>query len=187
VALVYLLYRLYLRYDERRRIRRAASAPATPMLAAPTHASPASAASRMPWNWRHSGRLSRVTPSRVLDARPDASLLELRRQIPDARALDPHSPEQIDGALRTHDMVIYCICPDSATALEVSQHMRSNGYTRIRALRGGLDAWQRRGFPVGLLAYADGTAADQPRSARREEKPAAVTLRGFAPRSVERA
>ncbi|MBB5418164.1 membrane protein DedA with SNARE-associated domain/rhodanese-related sulfurtransferase [Paraburkholderia atlantica] len=187
VALVYLLYRLYLRYYERRRFTRAASAPATPMLAAPTHASPTSDPSRMPWSWRHSGRLSRIAPSRVLDARPGAPLLDLRRQVPDALALDPHSPELIDGALRTHDVVIYCICPDSATALEVSQHMRRNGYTRIRALRGGLDAWQRRGFPVGSLAYADGPAADRPRSTWRDETPAAVTLRGFAPRGVERA
>ncbi|MGF6469610.1 VTT domain-containing protein [Paraburkholderia youngii] len=187
VALFYLLYRLYLRYDERRRFRRAASAPATPMLAAPTHASPASDASRLPWSWRHSGRLSRTAPSRVLDARPGAPLLDLRGLIPDALALDPHSPELIDGALRTHDVVIYCICPDSATALEVSQYMRRNGYTRIRALRGGLDAWRRRGFPVGSLAYADGMAADQPRPAWRGETAAAVTLRGFAPRSVERA
>ncbi|RZF30640.1 cytochrome P460 [Paraburkholderia sp. UYCP14C] len=182
VAFVYLLHRLYLRYLERRRYARAASAPA-----APTHASPASAASRMAWRWRRPGRLSRTAPSRVLDARPGGPLLDLRRRIPDALALDPHSPEQIEGALRTHDMVIYCICPDSATALEVSQHMRSNGYTRIRALRGGLDAWQRRGFPVGMLAHADGAAADQPRSAWRDETPAAVTLRGFAPRSAERA
>ncbi|MEM5294502.1 VTT domain-containing protein [Burkholderia sp. JPY481] len=186
VALAYLLYRLYLRYDERRRFTRAASAPATPMLAAPTHASAASVASRLPWSWRHSGRLSRTAPSRVLDARPGAPLLDLRGQIPDALALDPHSPELIDGALRAHDVVIYCICPDSATALEVSQHMRRNGYTRIRALRGGLDAWQRRGFPVGSLAYAAGTAPAQPRSAWGETA-AAVTLRGFAPRSVERA
>ncbi|MBC8747416.1 MULTISPECIES: VTT domain-containing protein [Paraburkholderia] len=190
VALVYLLYRLSLRYHERRRFARAASASATPMPAAPTHASPTSAASRMLWRWRRSARMGRMAPSRVLDARPGAPLLDLRRQIPDALALDPHSPEQIDRALRTHDMVIYCICPDSATALEVSLHMRNNGYTRIRALRGGLDAWQRRGFPVGLLAYADGSAdgsaADQPRSAWQGETSAAVTLRGFAPRSAER-
>lgn len=185
-ALVYLLYRLHLRYREGRRFTRAASGSATPTLAAPTRASAASATSRMPWRWRRLTRISRMAPSRVLDARPGAPLPDLRHHIPDARALDPHSPEQIDGALRTHDMVIYCICPDSATALEVSQHMRSYGYTRIRALRGGLDAWQRRGFPVGLLAYADGSTAAQQPSVSRDETPAAVTLRGLAPASAER-
>ena len=187
VALVYLLYRLHLRYRERRRFARGASMPAPPLLVAPTRNTPASAGSRPPGRWRRLGRMNHMAPSRVLDARPGAPLLDLRRQIPDALALDPHSPEQIDGALRMHDTVIYCICPDSATALEVSQHMRSNGYTRIRALRGGLDAWQRRGFPVGLLSYVDGTAVDQTRAAQPDETPAAVTLRGFAPRSEQRA
>jgi 3-mercaptopyruvate sulfurtransferase SseA len=80
-------------------------------------------------------------------------------------------------------MVIYCICPDSATAVELTQRMRSNGYTRIRALRGGLDAWQRRGFPVEPIAPADdmttGKRAPLPLHAAR----GAITLRGFAPRS----
>ena len=89
--------------------------------------STASVRSAMPWRWRRLGRMSRVAPSRVLDARPGAPLLDLRRQIPDALALDPHSPEQIDGALRAHDMVIYCICPDSATALEALRASITNG------------------------------------------------------------
>lgn len=163
-AVIYLLYRLHQRYRERRGFARAASAPAGPA----------------------SGRgRRRMAPSRVLDARPGAPMPELQRRIPSALALDPHSPEQLDGALRTHDTVIYCICPDSATALEVSQCMRSNGYTRIRALRGGLDAWQRRGFPVGLLTFADGTAADRWMPPLCGDAQGAITLRGFAPRSAQ--
>ncbi|WP_233834331.1 VTT domain-containing protein [Paraburkholderia sp. ZP32-5] len=172
VALIYLLYRLYQRYRARRIVARA-----TPALAGPNTTR----------GWR------RMAPSRVLDARPGAPMPELQRHIPSALALDPHSPEQLDGALRTHDMVIYCICPDSATALEVSQYMRSNGYTRIRALRGGLDAWHRRGFPVGLLTSTDGADTDRPmRSSGRlgpiespgSDAQGAITLRGFAPRGA---
>ena len=162
-ALVFLLYRLYQRRRERRRFANAASAAASQ---------------------RAAGRWSHVAPSRVLDARPEATAFDAPRRIPGALALDPHSPEQIDSALRAYDMVIYCICPDSATAVEVSQRMRSHGYTRIRALRGGLDAWQRRGFPVEPLGPADeaaiGKRAPQPRDAMR----GAITLRGFAPRNV---
>ena len=96
-------------------------------------------------------------------------------------ALDPRSSEQIDGALLVYDMVIYCICPDSATAVEITQRMRLKGYTRIRALRGGLDAWQKRGFPVEPLPLTDETTR------KRKPEPygdvrGAVTLRGFAPR-----
>jgi membrane protein DedA with SNARE-associated domain/rhodanese-related sulfurtransferase len=170
-ALIYLLYRLYQRRRERRRFAQAASAAA------------ASRAAR--------GRWRRIAQSRVLDARPDAPMPGVPRRIPGALALDPHSPEQIDCALRIQDMVIYCICPDSATAAELTQRMRNNGYTRIRALRGGLDAWQRRGFPVEPLASADevssGTRALPMRAEVREEIHSealgAITLRGFAPRS----
>jgi membrane protein DedA with SNARE-associated domain/rhodanese-related sulfurtransferase len=156
-ALIFLLYRLYQRRRERLRLADATSA------------------QRAVGGWR------RISPSRVLDARPDTPALVLRR-IPGALALDPHSPEQIDGALRAHDMVIYCICPDSATAVEVTQRMRSNGYTRIRALRGGLDAWQRRGFPVEPLTPADESGSGKHAPPRGDAR-GAITLRGFAPRS----
>lgn len=163
-ALVFLLYRLYQRRRERRRFAHAASAPASQGVV---------------------GRWRRAAPSRVLDARPEALGFDAPRRVPGTLALDPHSPEQIDGALRAYDMVIYCICPDSTTAFDVMQRMRRNGYTRIRALRGGLDAWQRRGFPVEPLAPADelaiGERAPQPRGDAR----GAITLRGFAPRSSQ--
>ncbi|WNC93599.1 VTT domain-containing protein [Paraburkholderia sp. FT54] len=160
-ALVYLAFRLQQRRRARRRFADAAAARAAA------------------GGWR------RIAPPKVLDARPQAPSLEAPRRIPGALALDPNSQEQIDGALRTYDMVIYCICPDSATAVEITQRMRHNGYTRIRALRGGLDAWQRRGFPVEPLASADelstGNRAPEPRSDAR----GAITLRGFAPRSTQ--
>lgn len=181
-ALVYLLYRMHQRRRERRRFARAASA---------------DSAQDAPRGWR------RVVPPKVLDARPQALALDTQRTFPGALALDPHSTEQIDIALRAYDRVIYCICPDSATAVEITQRMRLGGYTRIRALRGGLDAWQRRGFPVEPLGPADeltigkrppspadeecnGTRGnfrdiDDPRDIHDDTR-GAVTLRGFAPR-----
>ncbi|PQV54262.1 VTT domain-containing protein [Paraburkholderia sp. BL21I4N1] len=180
-ALVYLLYRMHQRRRERRRFAQAASA---------------ETAQNAPRGWR------RIVPPKVLDARPQALALDTQRTIPGALALDPHSTEQIDFALRTYDRVIYCICPDSATAVEITQRMRLGGYTRIRALRGGLDAWQRRGFPVEPLGAADAvTTGKRPpppddaingtrgnfRDIRdtptlHDETRGAITLRGFAPR-----
>ncbi|MCX4136541.1 VTT domain-containing protein [Paraburkholderia sp. SEWSISQ10-3 4] len=159
-ALAYLVYRLQQRRRERRRLADAASAAASQATLA---------------GWR------RITPPKVLDARPPASTGEAPRAIPGVLVLDPHSPEQIDGALLVYDMVIYCICPDSATAMEITQRMRLNGYTRIRALRGGLDAWQRRGFPVEPLPQTDETTRKSKPEPYGEVR-GAVTLRGFAPR-----
>ncbi|MFM0624557.1 VTT domain-containing protein [Paraburkholderia xenovorans] len=163
-ALVFLAFRLQQRRRARRRFADAASATAARAAAG---------------GWR------RIAPPKVLDARPQAPALEAPCRIPGALALDPHSPEQIDGALRTYDMVIYCVCPDSATAFEITQRMRHNGYTRIRALRGGLDAWQRRGFPVEPLAPADELTTGNRAPESRGEARGAITLRGFAPRSTQ--
>ena len=160
-ALAYLVYRLQQRRRERRRLADAAPAAASQATLA---------------GWR------RITPPKVLDARPPASTGEALHPIPGVLALDPHSPEQIDGALLVHDMVIYCICPDSATAVEIKQRMRLNGYTRIRALRGGLDAWQRRGFPVEPLPLTDESTTRKREPEPYGEVRGAVTLRGFAPR-----
>lgn len=162
-ALVYLAFRLQQRRRERRRFADAAAA---------------ARAGAGGWH-----RLA--PPPKVLDARPLAPSLDAPCRIPGALALDPHSPEQIDGALRTYDMVIYCICPDSATAFEITQRMRHNGYTRIRALRGGLDAWQRRGFPVEPLESADEPTVGNRAPESRDEARGAITLRGFAPRSTQ--
>ncbi|WP_144140214.1 VTT domain-containing protein [Paraburkholderia sp. BCC1884] len=160
-ALAYLAYRLLQRRRARRRLAAAAAADMSPEIA----------------GWR------RIAAPKVLDARPQASMSDAQSGIPGALALDPHSPEQIDGALRAHDMVIYCICPDSATAVEITLQMRRNGYTRIRALRGGLDAWQRRGFPVQPLGPVDELVTGKRASEPAGDLRGAVTLRGFAPRS----
>lgn len=145
-ALIYLIYRLQQRRRERRRFRPVAS------LAAPQPARE---------GWR------RIVPSRIFDVRPgSAEAVGSRAQRPVAGALtlDPESPQQLEAALRVHDMVIYCICPDSATAVGITQQMRRNGYTRVRALRGGLEAWQRRGFPVEADSAAGSAAGSCTRS-----------------------
>ena len=160
-ALAYLMYRLHQRRRERRRFARAASATASQAA---------------------SGRWRGIAPPKVLDVRPPSSVDGTLCPIPGALTLDPRSFEQIDGALLVYDRVIYCICPDSATAVEITQRMRLNGYTRIRALRGGLDAWQRRGFPVEPLTPADPLTTGRRTPTPYDEARNAVTLRGFAPR-----
>ncbi|MFM0735026.1 VTT domain-containing protein [Paraburkholderia sediminicola] len=161
-ALAYLVYHLLQRRRERRRSAHAASA------------NPSQATTSGGWRG--------IAPPKVLDARPTPSVEGALHPIPGALTFDPRSPEQTDGALLVYDRVIYCICPDSATAVEITQRMRLNGYTRIRALRGGLDAWQRRGFPVEPLAPADQLTTGKRAREPYDEARNAVTLRGFAPR-----
>jgi rhodanese-related sulfurtransferase len=45
-------------------------------------------------------------------------------------------------------VVVYCSCPNEATAVRIAMALRKRGITRIRPLLGGLEAWRERNYPV---------------------------------------
>lgn len=124
------------------------------------------------------------SPPVILDARPESTVTDDTHLIPGARRFDPGSQAQIEEALPSEDRVVYCVCHDNATAMRITQHMRRKGFTRIRALKGGLDGWARRGYAFDPLpSRANGDALDARVKSLRTETDA-VTLRGVAPRSA---
>jgi rhodanese-related sulfurtransferase len=54
------------------------------------------------------------------------------------------------------DIVVYCTCPNEATAVKVTRQLHEFGLTRVRPLAGGLAGWEKRGFPVDRLFGEDG-------------------------------
>jgi membrane protein DedA with SNARE-associated domain/rhodanese-related sulfurtransferase len=79
---------------------------------------------------------------------------------PTARALEPR---WIPGALhvplldvahhlkelpRDRDTILYCTCPSEASAARVAKILMNHGFTRVRPLYGGLDAWVAAGYAV---------------------------------------
>jgi membrane protein DedA with SNARE-associated domain/rhodanese-related sulfurtransferase len=70
-----------------------------------------------------------------------------------ARALDPRSiPSAVGMELRElphglgpladgRELVLYCDCPDDATAIAAARVLMGAGVPRVRVLAGGLDAW----------------------------------------------
>lgn len=124
-------------------------------------------------------------PPVVLDARPEQMKRQTPQPIPGALPLDVHSPATVDAALLARDVVVYCICADDVTARTLSQQMRDKGFTRIRALRGGLDAWERRGYSVEpLIAPNIGAAQPGRDKSRAMSQERGITLRGIAPRGA---
>ncbi len=95
-------------------------------------------------------------PPVILDARPQAVRLAEPHRIPGAIPIDLASPEKVDEGLLEHDLVVYCVCPNEATAKRISQQMRRKGFRHVRALKGGLDAWEHHGYPVESLSKATG-------------------------------
>jgi 3-mercaptopyruvate sulfurtransferase SseA len=53
-------------------------------------------------------------------------------------------------------VVVYCRCPNEASAAQVVRLLRERGFKRVRPLAGGLDAWVEAGLPIAPVAIADG-------------------------------
>jgi len=82
----------------------------------------------------------------VVDVRSAVARKADGRLIPGALAMDP---AEIESRLRElpkdRDIVFYCSCPNEASAAQVAKQLIELGYTRVRPLAGGLDAWFHSG------------------------------------------
>jgi rhodanese-related sulfurtransferase len=114
----------------------------------------------------------------VVDVRSaTAQGLEVRR-IPGARHLPVHEvADQVGTLPRDREIVLYCTCPNEASAAQAAQVLMNHGFRRVRPLRGGLDAWIAAGYTVedGVSARASAdapagpTAADEVNSSLRPQ------------------
>lgn len=86
--------------------------------------------------------LASITAPTVIDVRSD-----------EARALDPRSvpgaigiavnelAKRLDPFRDGRELVVYCDCPDDASAILAAHVLKEAGLTQVRVLAGGLDAW----------------------------------------------
>jgi membrane protein DedA with SNARE-associated domain/rhodanese-related sulfurtransferase len=84
----------------------------------------------------------------ILDVRP----AEVRRQegiIPGALPAHPaDAGTALEGYSRDREVVVYCSCPNEASAAIACLHLRRAGFKKIRPLEGGTDAWVQSGRPL---------------------------------------
>jgi membrane protein DedA with SNARE-associated domain/rhodanese-related sulfurtransferase len=90
-------------------------------------------------------------PPLILDARPHSVREKESHRIAGARPLDLDSPDPIHPELLKRPIVVYCVCPNEATAKRIVSQLHRKNIHHIRALKGGLDAWEKRGYPVEPL------------------------------------
>ena len=70
-------------------------------------------------------------------------------RIPGARTIDIRNiAKGFDGVPKDDEVIVYCACPNEATAVKVAQQLRKLGFRRIRPLHGGIDAWIGAGNEV---------------------------------------
>jgi membrane protein DedA with SNARE-associated domain/rhodanese-related sulfurtransferase len=60
---------------------------------------------------------------------------------------------------RDREVVLFCSCPSEATAAKTAMTLQKLGIERVRPLRGGLDAWRERGFPLDAIAATSGLSS----------------------------
>lgn len=78
----------------------------------------------------------------VIDVRPPGSLEVDPRRIPGAMLVELAGlPQLAAGLPRDREVVLYCKCPNEASAAHGALVLAANGITRARPLAGGLDAW----------------------------------------------
>jgi len=78
----------------------------------------------------------------IVDVRGSTSRRLDPRLIPDAIAIpldDIHT--QRDNLPQDRKIILYCACPNEASAAKAAKWLRNRGYPWVRPLKGGLESW----------------------------------------------
>jgi membrane protein DedA with SNARE-associated domain/rhodanese-related sulfurtransferase len=85
----------------------------------------------------------------VVDVRSPGSRSLDPRFIPGALAMDTAEVDRrLEQLPADREIIFYCTCPNEASAAQVAKKLIGLGYTRVRPLHGGLDAWIAAGYEV---------------------------------------
>jgi len=106
-------------------------------------------------------RMARITADELRDLierKLDPVIVDLRvqsdrerdsRSIPGARAMDLSEVDRHLAQLpKDREIVFFCNCPNEASAASAAKVLMDLGYTRVRPLLGGIDAWIASGDRV---------------------------------------
>jgi membrane protein DedA with SNARE-associated domain/rhodanese-related sulfurtransferase len=85
----------------------------------------------------------------VVDVRSHSARAMEPQWIPGALHVPPDELNVHLGELpRDREIVLYCNCPNEASAAQAAKLLMNHGFTRVRPLHGGLDAWVAAGYAV---------------------------------------
>ena len=84
----------------------------------------------------------------VIDVRSPMAQ-EITGRIPGAVTVDPQNMTfDLIAVEPQSEVVVYCACPNEATAVKVAKALQQHGFKRVRPLHGGIDAWIAAGHDV---------------------------------------
>src|SRR5690606_26754825 len=61
-----------------------------------------------------------------------------------------------------NEIIVYCDCPNDASAATVSKRLMQSGYRRVRPLAGGIEAWLAAGYAIDVEVNAEETITSAP-------------------------
>jgi membrane protein DedA with SNARE-associated domain/rhodanese-related sulfurtransferase len=89
----------------------------------------------------------------IVDVRSQTALSLEPRRIPGALHVPVQDMERhIRELPRDREIVLYCTCPNEASAAKVARMLMGYGFRRVRPLYGGLDAWIAAGYAVETMS-----------------------------------
>jgi membrane protein DedA with SNARE-associated domain/rhodanese-related sulfurtransferase len=95
--------------------------------------------------------LEAETPPLLIDVRSASS--RESGFIPGSLWIEPRAPDaDLLSLPQSEEVIIYCACPNEATAAVVAKRLMKAGFQRVRPLKGGIDAWVASGLPLELSA-----------------------------------
>jgi rhodanese-related sulfurtransferase len=85
----------------------------------------------------------------VFDVRLPLDLLADSDIIPGARRLAPKEVEANPSLIpKEKDTIVYCTCPSDKTSRTILRKALALEFSRVKFLKGGLDGWKAKGYPV---------------------------------------
>jgi rhodanese-related sulfurtransferase len=85
----------------------------------------------------------------VFDVRLPLDLLADSDIIPGARRLAPKEIQANPSLIpKERDTIVYCTCPSDKTSRAILHKALALDFSRIKFLKGGLDGWKAKGYPV---------------------------------------
>lgn len=105
-------------------------------------------------------RMARITVpelAEMLNAGTAPTILDVRSlqsqmadgRIPGAVAVDEKTMAIVlPDSDSDREVIVYCACPNEASAARIAKMLKARGFTRVRPLAGGIEAWAEAGHPV---------------------------------------
>jgi len=98
-------------------------------------------------------RLEKGEEITILDLRSAAEVERNPLLIRSARHLTMDELKTRQGEIpRDRDIILYCSCPNEVSSARMALLLQRSGFTRVRPLLGGLDAWREKNYPTELRA-----------------------------------